>query len=131
MILTFINKIGSNYKGNILYEFIFSSDIDKDEVTGEGWDSLPALGLPEIPDEEYILKVKILETDINFFLIKDDNRFSMWDAIEDVIPLAWEDLSEYDDDNFPDTRLNFRFGESIESVEEKLLNREESLNDID
>ena len=48
MKLVYINKIGQNWKGNYIYEFLFS-DIVKD-IDGEGWDSYPSSGNPEPPE---------------------------------------------------------------------------------
>jgi hypothetical protein len=35
--LVYINKIGTNYKGNFLYEFIFSNTTEN--VDGDNWDT--------------------------------------------------------------------------------------------
>ncbi len=40
MYLCYINKLGPNYKGELIYEFIFTNDIDN--VNGDDWDRLPA-----------------------------------------------------------------------------------------
>jgi hypothetical protein len=43
MRLIYVNELGPNYKGDNIYEFIFS---DVEEVWGEDWDSEPASGKP-------------------------------------------------------------------------------------
>ena len=55
--LVYINGLGPNYKGDNIYEFIFSDTLD---VFGENWDSKPANGYPLPPDIEYIKKVGTL-----------------------------------------------------------------------
>ena len=55
MYLIFVNELGPNYKGENIYEFIFSENID--ELWGEDWDSVPAHGKPGPPETVYINKV--------------------------------------------------------------------------
>ena len=42
--LIYINGLGTNYKGENIYEFIFSDTID--EVWGQDWEVRPANGYP-------------------------------------------------------------------------------------
>jgi hypothetical protein len=58
MKLVYVNELGPNYRGDNVYEFIFS---DKENVWGEGWDESPAMSKPEPPNLEYITEVKILK----------------------------------------------------------------------
>ena len=55
--LIYVNGLGPNYKGDNLYEFIFS---EKKDVWGENWDSKPSNGYPQPPELKYIKKVTIL-----------------------------------------------------------------------
>ena len=55
--LIYINGMGPNYKGDNIYEFIFSDSLD---VFGENWESKPANGYPLPPDLKFIKKVGIL-----------------------------------------------------------------------
>ena len=50
----------------------------------------------------------------------------MWDAVDGVIALAWENLDGYDD--YPNSRLFFTFGEDIKSIESKLYEKDLVLN---
>ena len=87
--LIFVNGLGPNYKGDNLYEFIFSDNLD--EVWGELWESKPSNGYPTPPDLEYIKKVGVLRnTNVKLELIQNSDFFSMVDAIDDVVALAWE-----------------------------------------
>ena len=52
--LIYVNGLGPNYKGDNLYEFIFSDDLD---VWGEYWESKPSNGYPTPPELQYIKKV--------------------------------------------------------------------------
>jgi hypothetical protein len=124
--LIFVNGLGPNYKGDNIYEFIFSDSIE--EIWGEGWESKPSNGYPVPPKLELIKKVGILKNDkIKLSLIQNSDFFSMIDALDDVIALAWEDdESEIDFNN--NKRLVFRFGETQQNIEDKLYERDIVLN---
>ena len=122
MKLIFINELGPNYRGDNIYEFIFSDN--SDEVWGENWESNPANGYPQPPDLEHIKKVGVLKNDkIKLSVIQNSDYFSMVDAQDDVISLGWENESE--DVNFDLLkRLVFRYGESEDVVKNKLYERD-------
>jgi len=122
MILIYVNELGPNYKGDNIYEFIFS---DTTDVWGNDWDVTPASGRPSPPNYEYIKKVGILKnSDIELNLIQNSDFFCVYDSVEDIISLAWEksDADYTIDDDVK--RLVFRFGESIKSIEDKLYERD-------
>lgn len=114
--LIYVNGLGPNYKGDNLYEFIFSDKID---VWGESWDNKPSNGYPQPPELKYIKKVGVLrDTDVKLELIQNSDFFSMVDAIDDVIALAWES----DDEN--QKRMVFRFGTPEQEIKDKLYERD-------
>jgi len=115
--LIYVNGLGPNYKGDNLYEFIFSDDLD---VWGELWDNRPSNGYPQPPDLKYIKKVGVLrDTDVKLELIQNSDFFSMIDAIDDVIALAWES----DDENLK-KRMIFRFGTPEQEIKDKLYEKD-------
>ena len=120
--LIFVNELGPNYKGDNIYEFIFSDNLEG--VWGDSWESKPSNGYPLPPDLEHIKKVGVLKNDmITMSVIQNSDYFSMVDAIDGVIALCWENESEGVD--FERTkRLVFRFGDSEESVKNKLYERD-------
>jgi hypothetical protein len=120
--LIFVNELGPNYKGDNIYEFIFSDDLEG--VWGDSWESKPSNGYPLPPDLEHIKKVGVLKNDmITMSVIQNSDYFSMVDAIDGVIALCWENESEGVD--FERTkRLVFRFGDPEESVKNKLYERD-------
>jgi len=123
MRLIYINEIGSDYKGQKQYEFIFSSQTEFDI---EEWYHVPASTCPDIlsPDLEYIDSVGVLKnSDINLDLIQKSDYFGVIDAVDGVVGLGWE---KFDYESETD-RLTFSFGEKIEKVSEKLTNRGYSL----
>ena len=120
--LIYVNGLGPNYKGDNIYEFIFS-DV-KEEVWGEGWESKPSNENPLPPNIEFIRKVGVLKNaEIKLSLIQDSDFFSMIDSLDDVIALAWE--SDDSDINFDiEKRLVFRYGEDEKKIKDKLYERD-------
>lgn len=122
MILTYVNELGPNYKGDNIYEFIFS---DVDDIWGDEWDAEPAAGKPSPPDINYIKKVGSLKnSEMELNLIQNSDFFGMYDAIDGVISLAWESSDSDDILIHKRKRLVFQYGESVESVENKLYERD-------
>ncbi len=120
--LIYVNELGPNYKGDNIYEFIFSDSVE--DVWGESWESKPSNGYPLPPDIEHIKNVGVLKNDqITMSVIQNSDYFSMSDAQDGVIALGWED--EWENINFDlKQRLVFRFGEPEESVKNKLYERD-------
>ena len=114
--LIYVNGLGPNYKGDNLYEFIFSESLD---VWGESWESKPSNGYPGPPELQYIKKVGVLRnTDIKLELIQNSDFFCMIDAMDDVVALAWETNDE------DGKRLVFRFGMTEQQIKDKLYERD-------
>lgn len=111
--LIYVNGLGPNYKGDNIYEFIFSDSLD---VWGDSWEKKPSSSYPSPPELKHIKKVGVLRnTDIKLELIQNSDFFCMSDAMDDIIALAWED------DEYKNTkRLVFRFGEEENNVKNKL-----------
>lgn len=115
--LIYVNGLGPNYKGDNLYEFIFSDNLD---VWGEAWDNRPSNGYPQPPDLKYIKKVGVLrDTNVKLELIQNSDFFSMMDAMDDVIALAWES----DDDDIK-KRMVFKFGTPEQEIKDKLYEKD-------
>ncbi len=124
MRLIYVNEIGSDYKGQRQYEFIFS---ESTEIDMEEWFDVPASSTmtSKSPSIEYIDLVGLLkDTDLVLELIQNSDYFGVIDAVDGIIALAWE-KSNFDLD---DERLFFRFGESYENVLKKLKQREITLS---
>ena len=117
MNLVFINELGPNFRGDNIYEFIFS---DIDDVYGEEWDSETANGKPTPPHVEFIKRVGVLKnSEIELELIQNSDFFGMYDAVDGVIALGWEKP-----DNYEGKRLVFHFGDELETVENKLYEKD-------
>lgn len=127
MRLIYVNEIGTDYKGQKQYEFIFSesTEIDMDE-----WFDVPASSTmsSKSPNVEYIDQVGLLkDTDIVLELIQNSDYFGVIDAVDGIIAMAWE-KSNFD---LEEDRLFFRFGETYENVLKKLKGRGVSLEQKD
>lgn len=121
--LVYVNKIGFNFKGNIMYEFIFSdaNKVDRLDVYGDGWEEEPASGYASPPDDFYVHALGKLDVkDYELMCAGDNDYYSVLDARDGVIALAYELI----DDTFVKyPRLCFHYWEDLESVKEKLLRR--------
>jgi hypothetical protein len=124
MYLVYINPLNKNYKGEFIYEFIFSKSNEIE--LGDDWMINPASsGQLTPPPIAEIDRVEILQNDlIELELVIFSDNFSMVEAVENIIALGWEKESP---DN--DKRLVFHFGEKIESVMDKLYERDIVFND--
>jgi hypothetical protein len=119
MKLIYVNEIGSDYKGQKQYEFIFSKATELDI---EEWLVIPASSVfnSKSPDVKYIDMVGLLKnTDLNLELVQNSDYFGVIDAVDNVVALAWEKFN-IDNDN---ERLVFMFGESVDAISKKLKAR--------
>ena len=121
--LIYVNVVGKNYKGEYIYEFLFSDTLLN--IDGEYWDSYPASGRPNPPHETFIKKVGKLESELKLDVVQKSDTFAVWDAIDGVVALAWENIDDYD--TYPDNRLCFKFGEPIKDVDDKLYEKDLTL----
>ena len=84
MKLIFINELGPDFRGNHIYEFIFSdTEID---LWGEEWEATPAAGRPFPPDLKYVKRVgRTFKEGMELELGKNSDYFSM----EDILALQF------------------------------------------
>jgi hypothetical protein len=119
--LIYVNHVGSNWRDLNLYEFLFS-DTDED-VEGDDWNVCPAsVGDVTPPPTHHVRKVGYLETELDLIVVADSDTFSVYDAVDGVTPLAYEDVDGYD--VYPDFRLVFKYGDKISEVNENLFAKE-------
>ena len=116
--LGFVRLIGEETDGYYRYEFIFTTNID--EFWGENFEYKPA-GLVNglVPEDKYINEIHVVKMKIKLDLIQNSCCFGFQDCTDGIIALAWENVDDYDE--YPeDGRIFFRFGETLEEVENKL-----------
>jgi hypothetical protein len=121
--LIYVNLVGKDYKGNYLYEFIFS-DITED-IDGDEWDTYPASGRPHPPHDIFIKSVGMLKSELKLDVVQNSDSFAVWDAVDGVIALAWEYIDAYD--TYPTKRLCFKFGELAKDIKDKLYEKDLTL----
>lgn len=114
LFLIYINEIGKNWKGEFIYEFLFSDSIEG--VDGDDWDTYPASGRPEPPHAQFIHVVGKLKSDYKFDLVQNSDTFCVWDAVDGIIALGWENVDDYDE--YPDSRMFFKFGQTLQNIED-------------
>ena len=116
--LCLIRLIGEENDGYYRYEFIFTNNVE--EVFGENFNQKPACLVNDLMvDDKYITEIHIVKTKIKLDLIQDNCCFSIADSYDGIISIAWENTDLYDE--YPeDGRIFFRFGETLNEVENKL-----------
>jgi len=121
MYLIYINKVGTTFKGEHMFEFLFSASTDW-EWDDEWYESSVITDTTDLsPDENFVKIIGSLKTDeIDFELVQESGVFDVYNAVEGIIALGWEKLED-DDDYQHDDRMVFKFGDSKESVDIKLL----------
>jgi hypothetical protein len=120
--LIYINKIGTNFKGEHMFEFLFSdrTDHDWDE---EWYESSVVTDMSYLtPPMPFIKMVGFLQTEeIDLHLVQESGVFQIYNAVEGIIALGWGKLSEDEEIDEESDRLVFKFGDFMTEVEAKLL----------
>ena len=119
MYLIYINRIGTTFKGEHIFEFLFSNSVEWE--WDETWyESSVMTDTRELSHNESIIKVVgTLKTDeFNLELVQEDGVRDIYNAVEGIIALGWEKLEE--DEEIPEKRRVFNFGDTKESIDEQL-----------
>lgn len=118
--LIYVLQVGENWKGENIYEFLFSDTLEN--IDGDDWDVYPASGKPSPPYKSMIKGVGKLVTTFKFDVIQESDSFCVFDAVDGIIALAWENIDDYSE--YPDSRISFKFGEAFESVKDTLYSKD-------
>lgn len=120
LFLCYIERLPDSPKSEKVFRFYFCKENDIDDVVGENWDvycsSAVCPPYSKYIDSTYIIKTKKIELET----LTENEYFTYMDGVDNVISLAWE-TSE---DEFPDKRLVFHFGETFSSIETKFNSKE-------
>ena len=127
MYLIYINRIGTTFKGEHIFEFLFSNSVDW-EWDDSWYESSVMTETRELaPDETIVKIVGTLKTDLfDMELVQEDGVRDIYNAVEGIIALGWEKLEE--DEEIPEKRRVFNFGDTKESVDEQLYEYDLTLN---
>ena len=121
--LIYINKIGTNFKGEHMFEFLFSDRTDHDWE--EDWYESSVITDMSVmtPPTNYIKSVGFLQTkELDLHLVQESGVFQVYNAVEGIIALGWEKWDEEDEDIDEEfERLVFKFGDHQAEVEAKLM----------
>lgn len=110
--LCFIRLVGEENDGTYRYEFIFTDNVN--EVWGDDFNYKPSCLCNNLMvSEEYVTEVHIVKTDIKLDLIQNSCCFSISDAYDGIVSIAWSK-------HIDECNLFFYFGEDFKSVERKL-----------
>lgn len=123
--LVFIHKIGENSTGMYEYDVIFTTE-PIFEVCGQNWHQSPAEGAPKAPLGDMSSMYR-LETEVELELVIDSLTFSMKDAIDKVVALAWESEK---DESYDASRFHMHFGNSLKEITNKTFERDMKFNKI-
>lgn len=123
MYLVYINKIGTSFNGENIFEFLFTEDIENMEHPESWYDSTSLSDKKDLaPEEDYIDLIGHLKTtDVDLELIQDLGIFDVYNAVEGIVSLGWENFGV--DSDFDD-RMIFKYGQEKEVVEAILLIRD-------
>ena len=119
MYLIYINRIGTTFKGEHIFEFLFSNSVEWD--WDDTWyESSVMTDTRELSPNESIIKiVGTLKTDeFDIELVQEDGVRDIYNAVEGIIALGWEKIEE--EEEVPEKRRVFNFGDTKESVDEQL-----------
>ena len=119
MYLIYINRIGTTFKGEHIFEFLFSNSVEW-EWDDTWYESSVMTETRELaPDENIIKLVGTLKTNLfDMELVQEDGVRDIYNAVEGIIALGWEKLEE--DKDIPEKRRVFKFGDTKESIDEQL-----------
>ena len=127
MYLIYINKIGTNFKGEHMFEFLFSNTRDW-EWDEEWYESSVITDTTDLtPPPTIIKKIGFLKTNkLDLELVQESGVFDVYNAVEKIIALGWEKLHEESD--LDSDRVVFHFGDDMEKVENELYQHDLILN---
>lgn len=119
MYLIYINRIGTTFKGEHIFEFLFSNSVEW-EWDDTWYESSVMTDTRELsPNESIIKMVGTLKTDeLDLELVQEDGVRDIYNAVEGIIALGWEKLEE--EEEIPEKRRVFNFGDTKESIDEQL-----------
>lgn len=119
LFLVFIHPIGRQWGSDTYhYQLLFSNEETFDGFDDDTWGIYPASGRAEAPIREFIRCVFTIKTEINLIVSQDSKFYRMYDAVDKIVPLGYEDLDGYE--TYPDNRLVLHYGMPYNDVSDLL-----------
>lgn len=128
--VVYVKHIGTEIDDKYIYHLYLSSN--PDNAFAEGWGEVPACTVPrkliDLDDDmyEYIVELK---SEIKLDLAQNCCCFSMQDARDHIVALAYENLDNAEE--YPEPRIIIQFGDAISQVEKMMAQRDIILKYID
>jgi hypothetical protein len=121
LLLSYIERVDVySDKNENVFRFYFTSEDKIDDVVGEGWSTICSNQVVR-PYKKYIESTYIIENRrLDMELLTENDYYTYNDGADGIIALAWE----YSENETPNKRLVFQFGDTLENVENKLYNKE-------
>lgn len=125
--LIYIHNLGLTAENKFHYHFYFVDETLT--LCNENWkENIAGLFNDKFIPSENTITYSLI-TQIPLALITNNLCLGMKHAIDNIIALAWEDISDYDE--YPEEgRLFFYYGDSLNKVNELLLNKNEEFEEI-
>ena len=122
--VVYIVYVGKDVDNKNIYHFLLSEDCEN--TFAEGWAEKPACAEKRefmMPSDDMYEYIKELKTDMVLTLAQDSCEFTMQDARDHCVSLAYENLDNAEE--YPeDGRIVIHFGDYIEDIERKLAIRD-------
>lgn len=122
--VVYVSLVGKDASGLNIYNIFVSQNTD--DVFSEGWGEKPASNIKNdflMIGNDMFDYIKEVRTDIILDLAQDNTCFSMQDARDNIVALAYENIDEYEE--YPENgRIVIHFGDMLSDVEKMLAKRD-------
>ena len=128
--VVFVKDMGDEIDNRHVYHFYVSDS--PETVFAEGWGEIPACNVPRnliYPDSDMFQNVVEVKTNIQLDLAQDNCCFSMQDARDHIVALAYENIDQAE--VYPEPRIIIHYGEPIENVEAMFAKRDTPMLYVD
>jgi hypothetical protein len=128
--VVFVKDMGDEIDNRHVYHFYVSNS--PETVFAEGWGEIPACNVPRnliYPDSDMFQNVVEVKTNIQLDLAQDNCCFSMQDARDHIVALAYENIDQAE--VYPEPRIIIHYGEPIEDVEAMFAKRDVPMSYIE
>ena len=124
--LVYVKHVPMLHEEKFVYDLFFSQT--PDVVWGVFWDELnPSICGDLTPEKTTYDCIKRIYSPYKLTTIQEISCLSMEHAINGIVALSWVDINVLDE--YPESRMVFHFGDTINDIERKLLIYEINLED--